>query len=338
MIHTSQNDKNKAKSAQKVRRQAYTHPLWVHIERYLEYLVAEKNKSLATAQNYERYLRQFVLFNPPTTPEAITTETIRSFKLFLRRKLHKRQPLKPTTINMYLVALRGWLKYLASQEKRKVLSPTLVELLDTKKPAPHVLQEEQLERILAAARGRRGKQGLRDWAILELLFSTGARVAELVGLNRGDINLRTREISITGKGGKQRVIFISDQAAEALTKYLQTRTDPEEALFVRLKGAPRQIRTAEGKTVLTRRLTVRSVWNIVQRYARAAGVMTKLSPHTFRHSFATALLRRGADLRAIQEMLGHANIATTQIYTHLTSPTLKEIHRRFHPRNRRSRR
>lgn len=308
------------------------HPLRKPIEAYLNYLAAEQNASLNTVENYRRQLDTFLRFHPPASAEDISADTVRAYKLFLRRQTsrQKGQSLKSTTINVYLIALRGFLRYLAVQEALEVLPPQKIELLKTGDRPIKVLTDEQVEDLLAAPKGSQKPQATRDRAILELLFSTGARVSELTKLNRDDVNFKTREMSIMGKRRKIRVVFLTDTAAEALADYLKTRQDACKPLFLRTAGPKTDAITDAGEGL---RLTPRSIWNIVHHYALAAGVVTNPSPHTLRHTLATTLLRRGADLRAVQEILGHKDISTTQIYTHVTNPQLKEIHKKFHPRN-----
>ncbi len=312
---------------------ALPHPLRRWVDAYLDYLLSEQNRSLNTVAIYRKSLEAFLRFDPPPTPGDISLDTIRAYKLFLRRQLTPAgKPLKATSVNTYLIVLRGLLRYARVQEDLEVLPPEKIELLRTGERTVKVLTDVQVEQLLAAPRASEKPHAVRDRAILELLFSTGARVSELTQLNRDGVNLKTKEMSILGKRRKVRVVFITDAAAEALTEYLKTRTDPYTPLFIRTAG-PRTNAIAEGGEGL--RLTTRSVWNIVRQYALAAGLVTNPSPHTLRHTLATILLRRGADLRAVQEILGHEDVSTTQIYTHVTNPQLKEIHRKYHPRNRR---
>lgn len=312
---------------------AVPHPLRDAVVRYLGYLVAEQNRSLNTVAVYRKSLEQFLRFNPPPRLAQISLATIRHYKVYLRqfRGLENR-PLKATSINTYLIALRGFLKYLAVQEDQDVLPHNKVELLDTGERQVKVLTDEQVTQLLAAPLRSKRKQAVRDCAILELLFSTGARVSELTALNRGQVNLKTREMSIRGKRRKVRVVFITDTAAKALADYVKTRDDHYEPLFIRTAGPKVNHVTASGDEF---RLSTRTIWSIVHHYAHVAGLVTDPSPHTLRHTLATTLLRRGADLRSVQEILGHEDVSTTQIYTHVTNPQLKEIHRKYHPRNRR---
>lgn len=309
------------------------HPLRHWIDDYLNYLVAEQNRSLNTVAIYRKSLAVFLRFNPPPRPQDITGDTVRAYKLFLRALTGKTgKSLKPASINTYLVVLRNFLRYLGVQEDLEVLPPEKIELLKTGERTVKVLTEEQVEQLLEAPKQSIKPQAIRDLAILELLFSTGARVSELAKLNRDEVNLKTREMSILGKRRKVRVVFITDSAAEALREYLETRTDHFVPLFIRTAGPKADTVTADGEMF---RLSTRSIWTIVHHYARVAGIIADPSPHTLRHTLATTLLRRGADLRAVQEILGHEDISTTQIYTHVTNPQLKEIHRKFHPRNKR---
>lgn len=310
------------------------HRLRRYVEDYLTYLTAERNASFRTVANYRRKLDVFLLFDPPPHPSAIDANTVRAFKVFLRERTDAQQrPLKATTINLYLIALRGFLRYCAVQEDLAVLPLQKIELLGVHERPVNVLTDEHVERLLDAPTQARTPQARRDRAILELLFSTGARVSELTSLNRDQVNLKTREMSIVGKRRKIRVVFISDTAAEALSDYLATRADPSRPLFIRTTGRAPAGLADDGERL---RLTPRSIWNVVHHYARTAGLVTDPSPHTLRHTLATTLLRRGADLRAVQEILGHKDISTTQIYTHVTNPQLKAIHQKYHPRNKRN--
>lgn len=301
-----------------------------YIKRYLEHLEIEKGRSAKTLENYKRYLEEFLDFAKVDSPTAINSKLVREYRLYLnRRKDRVGNPLKKATQNYYLIALRGFLRYLARVEELDVLPADRIELAKEEEKKVKVLNEEQLERLLAAP-DIRMKAGRRDTAILELLFSTGLRVSELAGLNRDDINLKTREISVLGKGKRVRVVFISNDAAAALSSYLDQRVDEFKPLFIHYAGRRGSV-NKDGEDL---RLTSRSIQRLVKKYARKAGLAIEPTPHTLRHTFATDLLREGADLRAVQEMLGHKNVSTTQIYTHITNPQLKKVHRKFHRGNR----
>ena len=283
---------------------------------FLEHLEIEKGRSVRTVENYAHYLERFLNFSQAKNPADITDETIRKFRLWLNRQPALGGTLKSKTQNYYLIALRTFLKYLA---KRKIVSlpAERIELARVGERQLDLISQEELERLLAAPEGN-DLRTLRDKAILELLFSTGLRVTELCSLPR-DLNWRAPEISVRGKGEKIRLVFISPAAREAVQRYLMARKDMEEPLFLSNKN-----------TALTRR----SVERIVKFYAVKAGIAKKVVPHSLRHLFATDLLRNGADLRSVQALLGHANIMTTQIYTHVTDKHLREIHQTFHAKNR----
>lgn len=300
------------------------------ILQFLEYLEIERNCSRLTIRNYRHYLERFRLFgeklNPPLfQAEQISGEHIRSYRLYLSRfSDEKGMTLKRITQNYHLIALRAFLRYLIRNDV-KSLPPEKIELGKAESRSLKFLDPEQITRLLNMP-GISTSQGLRDKAIMELLFSTGLRVSELVRLNRDSINLDRREFGVIGKGGRPRVVFISDSAAKWISKYLGDRSDEFIPLFIRYGGKKSDMDRNGEK----HRLTVRSIQRIVEKYVRKARLPVKITPHGLRHSFATDLLSSGADLRAIQEMLGHKNISTTQIYTHVTNPQLKEIHRKFH--------
>lgn len=301
-------------------------------EQFLEYLELEKNSSKLTIRNYRHYLQRFLKFgalqSPPlSTPASITPEVIRSFRLFLSRYADKHGlTLKRITQNYHLIALRALLRFLI-RRNIETLSPEKVELGKAESRSLKFLDREQVDRLLSMPEIST-PQGLRNKAILEVLFSTGLRVSELVKLNRDSINLERREFGVIGKGGRHRVVFLSQSATEWLARYLKERQDSFVPLFIRYGGKKVELdKTGEGL-----RLTARSIQRIVEKYAQKARLPIKITPHGLRHSFATDLLSAGADIRAIQEMLGHKNISTTQIYTHVTNPQLREIHKRFHRR------
>ena len=299
-----------------------------YLQRFLEYLEIEKGRSPRTVENYAFFVKRFLDFAKVDSPTSITPQLVRRYKLFLNRYQDQHgNPLEKSSQNHHLIAVRSFLRYLARQEELTVMTPDRIELIEEGDRKVKVLDEFALERLLTAP-DPKTLQGLRDRAVLELLFSTGLRVSELAGLDVKDINLKTREISVLGKGRKIRVVFVSDSAADALTSYLNTRQDEYKPLFIRFKGGSPI--DPEGWDA---RLTVRSLDRLVKKYALMAGISVDPTPHTLRHTFATELLRAGADIRSVQEMLGHANISTTQIYTHITNPQLKEVHRKFHRGN-----
>ena len=299
---------------------------------FVESLEVEKGRSRRTAENYERYLLRFLEIageitgkNYDLEPNDITQEVLRKFRLRLNRLENERgEGLEPITQAYHLIALRGFLKYLA-QRGVQSLDPSLVELPHIVRKQVTFLHYDEIERLLSGI-DLNTETGLRDRAIIELLFSGGLRVSELVGLNRDSVNLERREFVVRGKGSKDRPIFISKAAAERIQDYLDARTDSLAPLFLN-NSRNLQVVDTSGNY---RRLTTRSVERIVQKYARMAGITKHVSPHTLRHSFATDLLMNGADIRSVQTMLGHADISTTQIYTHVTDKHLKEVHEKFH--------
>lgn len=291
---------------------------------FLEYLEVEQNRSQKTAENYHLYLQRFVEFTEDTTIEKISDETVRKWRLWLNRfKDTQGQELSKITQSYHLIALRSFLRYLGKRGFES-LPPDHIELPRVKRKQVSFLQQEELERLFAQIKPD-GLIGLRDRAIIALLYSSGLRVSELTKLDRGHINLKRREFMVRGKGQKDRLVFIDDGSANLLEQYLTRRTDALQPLFIRYGGHEALDQSGDFG-----RLTPRSVQRIVAHYARLAGITKKVSPHTLRHSFATDLLMNGADLRSVQTLLGHSNIATTQIYTHVTDPHLREIHTKFH--------
>jgi len=284
---------------------------------FLEYLEIEKNRSQLTVRNYDHYLDRFLDWSKVERPDQITHDVVRGFRIYLNRfEDEKGRKMKKVTQDYYVIALRGFLKYLAKHDI-KTLSSEKIELGKVKDRDVGFLELDEVERLIKSVQGDK-LESLRDRAILELLFSTGLRVSELAGLNIENVNLKSGEFSVRGKGDKIRLVFLSVSAKIALNEYLARRKDVSPALFVSLKGKE------------VSRLTSRSVERIVKKYAARAGIVKKTTPHTLRHSFATDLLRNGADIRSVQAMLGHSSITTTQIYTHVTNKHLKEIHDRFH--------
>jgi site-specific recombinase XerD len=299
----------------------------VSLEKYLgdflEYLEVERGRSKKTIENYALYLRRFLDFAPSARAEDITIETVRQFRLFLNRSDERGEDiLARNTQGYHLIALRAFLKYLTKRDVR-TLSPDKIELAKQGTREVEFLEPEELGRMLVAARKEPGIVGLRNVAILELLFSTGLRVSELAGLRIEQINVSREEFTVLGKGKKHRLVFLSQSAREALKAYLAARQDVSPFIFVRHDKA------GVGETE-SAPLTARSVQRIVDRCARLAGITKAVTPHTLRHTFATDLLRNGADLRSVQAMLGHASITTTQVYTHVTDAQLKRVHERFH--------
>src|SRR5438105_12731426 len=251
-----------------------------------------------------------------------------SYAVFcLQKKKHTGRPLTRASQTYFLIAIRSMLRYWTLQGI-EVLAPDRIELGKAASRSMKFLDTDQLRRLLAAPEVN-DPRGLRDRALLETFFSTGLRLAELARLDRDDINLKTREFGVIGKGRKPRVVFLSDAACLWLGRYLESRSDRWKPLFIRMKG---RLDTTPGGPGM--RMSVRSIERVVQKYVKLAGLAVKATPHTLRHSFATDLLSNGADLRAVQELLGHANLNTTQIYTHVTNPQLRAVHRKFHSGNR----
>jgi len=301
------------------------------IDEFLEYLEIEKNCSKLTIRDYRHYLAVFnewMLANLPNkSVEDLDLSIIRKYRVHLANKVDKREmTLKRVTQNYYVIALRSFLRYLIKNDI-KTLEPSKIDLPKTESRSLKFLEREQVDRLVTSVDTSK-EEGIRDRAILELLFSTGLRVSELVGLNREKINLERREFGVIGKGGKSRLVFVSDRAVEWVGNYIKARQDVYRPLFIRYSG--RVIEDSYGDKM---RLTARSVERMVKKYVRLARIPVDATVHTLRHSFATDLLTNGADLRSVQEMLGHKNIATTQIYTHITNKQLREVHEAFHSGN-----
>ena len=291
---------------------------------FLQYVEIEKGRSLSTVRNYDHYISVFLEHTKVKNPKDITDTVLREYRLWLNRQQTVKvkggspTPIKKRTQNYYLIALRSFLKYLAKRSI-EVIPPERIELAKVAERSIDLINIEELNDLLKAP-DTNTIQGLRDRAMMELLFSTGLRVSELCSLPR-DINLKLDEFSIRGKGEKVRVVFLSENAKKWVNEYLKKRKDMDDALFVQI---------ADKKKRNTLRLTPRSVERIIKFYAIKAGISKKVTPHVIRHSFATDLLRNGADLRSVQMLLGHANIGTTQIYTHITDSELKKVHQKFH--------
>lgn len=302
------------------------------INDFLEHLEIEGGRSKKTVENYKLYLERFydlaqeILNQDGLRPEEITKELLRKYRIRLNRYGSEigGEDFKAITQAYHLIALRGFLKYLARREI-KSLDPSLVDLPKIIRKQVTFLHYDEVEDILEQI-DTSTESGLRDRAIIELLYSGGLRVSELVGLNRDSINLERREFMVRGKGSKDRPIFISEACANRVSDYLDARTDSLPALFLNNSRNTQTVDTSGNY----RRMTARSIERIVEKYARLAGITKHVSPHTLRHSFATDLLMNGADIRAVQSMLGHADISTTQIYTHVTDAHLREVHEKFH--------
>jgi len=342
-----------------------------YLRQFLEYLEVEKNRSSRTVINYQFYLERFLNFSclsgrqaKISSPADINLEAVRRFRLWLhRQKEATRQELKTSTQNYHLIALRSFLKYLSKNDV-KTLAPEKIELAKIPDRQINFLDGGDLERFLEAPlqtpasmedKNPKGELGesiikLRDKAILELLFSTGLRVSELANLKIEELNLNKDEFSVRGKGGKVRVVFLSNQAKFWIKKFLDNRRDLNPYLFVpfdraekgREKNAAQKkvlgglIKTKKSDKLSFIGLTPRSIQRLVEKYAKMAGLTKKITPHVLRHSFATDLLQNGADIRSVQAMLGHSSITTTQIYTHVTNKGLKDVYKTFHGRQRQS--
>jgi len=304
-------------------------PIIEHIPRFLEYLDIEKGVSNKTQETYARFLQSFVRWVEKNNlqklkPHELTDEHIWKYRVYLSKRItQKKEPIKKSTRNYYLIALRGLLNYFADRDISSLPTEKVKLTKEDKERTVKFLDLNQVEKLLLSP-DTSTRVGLRDRAILETLFSTGLRVAELIALDREQIKFTSDneilEVSILGKGGHPRTVYFSKRALKAVHGYLKSRKDKEKPLFIRYKGPKNP----------SKRLTPRSVESIVKKYAKKTGIPVMTTPHTLRHSYATDLLAQGVDLRVIQEFLGHRNIATTQIYTHITSQKLKDVHRKFH--------
>ena len=312
-------------------------PIIKHIPDFLEYLEIEKGAANKTQENYSRYLNKFIKWlkmthNEDLKPHQLTSEHIWKYRVFLSRSPiseKTKKTLKKKTQNYYLIALRNLLTFFADRDIQSLPADKVKLAKDKSVQDIKFLTLDQVEKLLLAP-DTSHNIGLRDRAILETLFSTGLRVSELVTLNRDQLKIKPDtkdlELSITGKGGKIRTVYFSERAVKWLRKYLETRTDTDEALFISYKPGSRN----KEHPPTSRRITPRSVERILEKYSKIAGLPIQATPHTLRHSYATDLLNQGVDIRIVQELLGHQNIATTQIYTHLTNKRLRDIHRKFH--------
>jgi len=299
------------------------------LTQYLDYLELEKNRSIKTRENYERYLKAFFEFNKIDKPIDITLDKVMQFRLHLARESKDGKNLKRITQSYYIIALRNFLKFLIKKDI-ETLSPDKIELPKIARRQIEIIEYQELERLLNAP-DTNTFRGLRDKAILEVLFSTGLRVSELCNLDRY-INLQRGELAVRGKGEKLRVVFLSDRAKTAIKNYLDKRGDALDKLFISLAKEDKKAGAKPPKVI--GKITSRAVQRLIDFYKRKAGIAKKITPHQIRHQFATDLLMNGADLRAVQELLGHSNISTTQVYTHITNKQLKEIHESFHGKRR----
>lgn len=305
-------------------------PLPRHLNDFLDWLDVEKGLSSKTQENYYRFIKKFFDWLKQSElenlkPHELTLDHVWQYRVFLSRKCLNPQgrPLKRSTQNYYLIALRSFLSFLSERNILSLSSEKIKLPKDKSKKQVRFLNWEQIEKLLSAPDTSK-VQGLRDRAILETLFSTGMRIGELIALNKDQIKIKPEtkdlELGIIGKGGRPRTVYFSERALFWLSKYLQTRKDKEKPLFINYQ--PRK-----GSS---RRLSTRSIEKMIKKYALTAGLPITVTPHVVRHSFATYLLSRGVDMRTIQEFLGHKSIASTQIYAHVTSKRLREIHRKFY--------
>jgi site-specific recombinase XerD len=299
---------------------------------YLEYLEVERQVSPYTVRNYLHYLNRFVDWYKHTSQsnsiKDLDLQTISKYRVYLSRYIdEKGGTLSRVTQSYHVIAIRSWLKWMIKRDL-VVLAPEKIDLPKGESRSLNFLNGEQVERLMDQPR-LSTKQGLRDRAILEVLFSTGLRVSELTRLNRDQVSIEKREFGVMGKGRKLRVVFLSNRAAAWLSRYLDTRQDHWNPVFIRYAKKRSSI-TSDGEDM---RLTPRSVQRVVEDYRKKARLSIPITPHGLRHSFATDLLSHGAGLREVQEMLGHKNVATTQIYTHVTNPQLKAVHDKYHSGN-----
>ena len=292
---------------------------------FTEHLEVEGGRSLKTIENYRLYLERFIEFSGDITVDKITSEQVRRFRLWLNRHINdSNQSLSLITQSYHLIALRGFLTYLSRRDIQSLSADKIILPKTTRKQVTF-LHYDEVSSLLSQI-DLDTEAGLRDRAIIELLFSSGLRVSELVNLNRDHINLNRREFMVRGKGQKDRPVFVSKGAAERVSDYLASRHDSLVPLFISYSRFTGQTDTSGDY----RRLQSRSIQRMVSHYAKMAGITKHVSPHTLRHSFATDLLMNGADLRSVQAMLGHSNISTTQVYTHVTDQHLKDVFEKFH--------
>ena len=292
---------------------------------FLEYLEIERGRSVKTLENYDRYIERFLAFSKVTKPRDLTEERVREFRLYLNRQAGTKvggrvESMKLRTQNYYLIALRAFLKFMRMRGVSS-LSPERIPLAQVPERSLDRISSAECARLLAAPSAST-LEGKRDRAILELLVSTGLRISELCALSSHDVDLRRDELSVRGKGNKIRVVFVSGTAKKAITSYVRARKDMESALFIRY-GKKAHVGSEA-------RITPRTVQRLLKSYAAKVGITRKVTPHVIRHSFATDLLARGADVRSVQALLGHAHIGTTQIYTHVNKAHVREDHKNVH--------
>lgn len=300
--------------------------LSAYIRQFLEYTEVERNQSRKTVENYKHYLERFLSWYGDKSPHTITLRDIHKYRLFLNRYEDDRgRTLGVKTQNYHVIALRAFFKYLIKNDIQ-TLPPEKIDLQKIPERSIEYLTREELERLFDSASSD-GLIGLRNRAILETLYSTGLRVSELVQLNRSQVDLKRKEFMVRGKGRKPRIVFLSERAARHIKAYMDARDDNVDPLFVNHGRSRKGDDITQGEK---RRLTRVSVEYIVRKTARKAGIIKKVTPHVLRHSFATELLLNGADIRSVQELLGHSSITTTQIYTHVTNKRLREIHEKYH--------
>jgi site-specific recombinase XerD len=298
------------------------------ISDFRDYMEVERNRSNKTLENYDHYLHRFLEFaidqgHSGLIPTQITLPLVRKYRQYLNRVEDEHgNPLKPVTQNYHIIALRAFLKFLSKEDIRS-LAPEKIELAKTPQRIVDFLEADEVRDLMAAIPQTTRLQDLRDRAILETLYSTGLRVSELVNLTRDKINIQRGEFAVRGKGSKPRIVFLSEAAKKTLADYLNKRKDTNEYVFI-----------SHGINSNEMSLTPRSVQRIIAKYATAAGIVKKVTPHTLRHSYATDLLMNGADIRSVQALLGHSSITTTQVYTHVTNKQLKDVHQAFHDRRR----
>ena len=310
-------------------------PLEEVITDYLEYCEISKNLSQNSIKMYHYYLSDFLdwakafLNKDSVILSDVNSELVKKYRVNLNRRISSKShdEYKRSTQKLFLISIRSFLKYLLVEEGLEVFPPEQIVLGKAEATMPKVLNEEQMERLFEVQDLNR-RSGVRDKTILQTLFSTGLRVSELVALNVDDVNLTSGEFTVVGKGRKVRTVYLSPEAIKWLRIYMTTRVDDNfKPLFIRYAGKHMDADDYDGETL---RLTVRSVQRMIKKYTTRAGISVDATPHTLRHTYATGLLKEGADLRSVQELLGHSNVATTQIYTHVTNRQLKETHKKFH--------